>query len=682
VWLVWSTPNLFPMLGARARMGRAISEGDDAVVVLSDKFWRRRFQADPRVIGRTVNTADNKLYTIIGVMPPEFEFPHPLSDMWAPLQLTGAEAKWVDVAAQLRPEATAARAESAMAIVARQTEAEHPKGKAGEQIVVTPWRETPAREYELTLMLLLAAVALVLSIACADVAGLLLSRAVQRRREIAIRAALGAGFARVVRQLLAESLLLAMAGTGAGVAAAKGVLRLLTRQLAALPIALPHLHTVDVNHRVLLFSAFVCVLLACAMSVAPVVASSGADLNGLMQGGRAAGSRRSMRLFSVLIGAEAMFAFLLLTGSGLMIRSLIRLQQGDHGIHADHVLTMRVPVGTSTRQPEKYNSKPRQMAYYRELVERLRQVPGVRAVAVVNNLPLSGANTSVSFELPDGRTVLNSTRTISAQYFDVMGIPLIAGRTFTDADQPPAAGVAIINESLARQVFPGQSPIGLPLHRGAPGPLIVGVVKDTPQMRYDEPVKAEIYLPYQQMIFGVFLSTVVVRTSGDPLALASTLQKEIWVVDPSQPVVKVETMEEVIADSMWRPRFSAWIFSALGALALLLTSAGVYSVVAYTTMLRAREVGIRVALGAVRRDVVGLLVRQALVPLAVGLVLSVGASLALARLMKTLLYETSPGDPVAYLAAGVVLLGIGAIASAVPAWKAAGADPLDALRTE
>lgn len=681
VWMVRATGGLFPMLGTRPRIGRAPSEAEDNVVLLSDRYWQRRFRADSNVLGQST-TISGKSYTVIGVMPPEFEFPDPTTDMWSPLRLSGAETAWVGVAARLKDDVTLAQAQSAMEIVARRTEAEQPKEKLGLTIVVAPWRETPTREYELTLVFLLAAVGLVLSIACADVAGLLLSRAVQRRREIAIRAALGAGFGHVLRQLLAESLVLTGIGTAAGVAAAGLVLGLLTRQLAVLPIALPHLHSIAVNQRVLVFSALLCVVLACVMSLAPVVASSRTDLLSAVGGGRAAGSRRSMRLFSVLIGAEAAFAFLLLTGSGLMIRSLIRLQQSNHGFRADHVLTMRVPIGTRTdpRQTN-YDTKPRQMAFYGQLIERLGHVPGVRAAAVVNNLPLSGATTSVPFDLPDGRQVLMATRTISPRYFEVMGIPLVAGRTFTDADAPPAPAVAIINEYLARQLFPGRNPIGQPLGRGT-SPLVVGVVKDAAQLSYEQPAKGELYLPYRQLIFGVFLSTVVVRTSGDPLALASTLQREIWAVDPAQPIVKIETMEDVIADSIWRPRFSAWIFSALGALALLLTSAGVYSVIAYTTTLRAREVGIRLALGAVPRNVVVLLVRQAMVPVAAGLVISAAGSLALSRLFKSLLYETSPADPLAYTVAAAVLLAIGALASAAPAWKASAGDPLAALRSE
>ena len=681
VWMVRATGGLFPMLGTHPRIGRAPSEAEANVVLLSDRYWRSRFHADSNVLGQSVTVAGQP-YTIIGVMPPEFEFPDPTTDLWSSLHLSGTETPWVGAAARLKNGITLAQAQSAMNIVARRTEAAQPKEKAGLAIVVAPWREAPTREYELTLVFLLAAVGLVLSIACADVAGLLLSRAVQRRREIAIRAALGAGFGRVLRQLLAESLVLTAIGTAVGVAGARLVLQLLTQQLAALPIVLPHLHSIAVNQRVLLFSVLLCVVLACVVSLAPVLVASRTDLLRAVGGGRAAGSRRSMRLFSVLIGAEAAFAFLLLTGSGLMIRSLIRLQQSDHGFHADHVLTMRVPIGTRTDPRQtKYDTKPRQMAFYGELIERLGHVPGVRAAAVVNNLPLSGATTSVPFDLPDGRQVLMATRTISPRYFEVMGIPLVAGRTFTDADAPPAPAVAVINEYLARQLFPGRDPIGQPLGR-APSPLVVGVVKDAAQLSYEQPAKGELYLPYRHLIFGVFLSSVVVRTSGDPAALASTLQREIWAVAPAQPIVKVETMQNLIADSIWRPRFSAWIFSALGALALLLTSVGVYSVIAYTTTLRAREVGIRAALGAMPSSVVVLLVRQAMVPLAAGLVVSAAGSLALSRLLKSLLYETSPADPIAYTVAAAVLLAIGALASAVPAWKASAVDPLTALRSD
>jgi putative ABC transport system permease protein len=265
-----------------------------------------------------------------------------------------------------------------------------------------------------------------------------------------------------------------------------------------------------------------------------------------------------------------------------------------------------------------------------------------------------------------------------------MGIPLLAGRAFTEADQAGAPGVVIVNQYLARQLFGNRSLLGLPLPEDRPGPkpAVVGVVKDSAQMSYDQPAEGELYIPYQQFVFGAFMSTVVVRTSGDPLALANAFRKAVWDVDANQPVVKVETMEDVVADSIWRPRFSAWVFSVLGGLALLLTATGVYGVVAYTTARRAREVGIRVALGARPAQVAALVLRDAMKPLAIGLALSLIAALMLSRWLGSLLYEIGASDPATYLGVAILLLGIGATASLGPAWRAASGDPMQALRAE
>jgi putative ABC transport system permease protein len=319
------------------------------------------------------------------------------------------------------------------------------------------------------------------------------------------------------------------------------------------------------------------------------------------------------------------------------------------------------------------------MQYYHAILERLERVPGVDAVAVVNNLPLSGVNTTLLLETPGRDPIGVPARTISAQYFRVMGIPLVAGRFFTDADTGDAPPVCIVNEHLAAQAFPGRDAIGQKLADNA---TIVGVVRNTPQMSYEAPPKEELYRPYQQVIFGVFLSTMVVRTSRDPLSLAPALRKEVWAVDPNQPIVKVETMDQIITSSIWRPRFSAWLFSVLGGLALLLTSAGVYSVMAYTTALRAREIGIRVALGATPPNVVATIVTGAMVPLVTGLVVSGVASLFLARMLASVLYEVKVSDPATYAGAAAILVVIGAVASAIPAWRAATGDPVEALRTE
>ena len=691
IWALRTSAGLFPMLGVHAQQGRTLVEADNDpgapnTAVLSDRLWKRVFHGDRQAIGRTL-TLSNEIFTIVGVMPPGFEFSNPAVEIWVPLRLAPASSQNVEVIARTRAGLPVSRVQSAMAIIARQLEREAPVKQAGLRIVVSPWREIVQREYELTLILVLAAVGLVLMIACADVASLLLSRAVQRQKEIAIRASLGAGLWRVLRQLLAESFVVTFIGTLAGVGAVWVVLQLLSKQMAALPVTLPHLQQVAINGRVLLFSAALCLLISVLCSLAPVLLSSQSDLQATLRGGRfLGGSKGPTRLFSILIGCETAFAVILLVGSGLLGRSLIRLQQSDHGIHPDHVLTMRVPIGTATqpRPTGKYDSKPRQMAYYHELVESLRAVRGVAAVAVVNNLPLSNANTTVFLKGPDGQPMQTATRTISPEYFAVMGIQRLAGRSFSEADGADAPHVAIINESLARLLFPDRNPLGQSLSspEGGPTSTVVGLVRDSPQMSYDQVPKGELYLPYQQTMFGVFLSTIVVRTSGDPLVLADALRKQIWTVDPEQPVVKVETMNDIIADSIWRPRFSAWAFSLLGGLALLLTFAGVYAVVAYTSALRVREVGIRIALGASAPRVVRVIMRSAMIPLVIGLAIGIATALFLSRLLASLLYETRASEPTTYFAAAILLLAIGAIASAGPSWRAATGDPLEALRAE
>jgi putative ABC transport system permease protein len=683
---------LFPALGIPARLGRTLMASDDEggprnVAVLSDRLWRRRYHADAGAIGRGVTISD-EAYTIVGVMPPDFEFRYSDAELWTPLRLTPTS-PWLQVAARLHAGVPLTQARSALEIVAHQMVEEEPKDHSGLKIVVMPWRDMPDQKYKLTLIFVLVAVGLVILIACADVGSLLLSRAVQRQKEIAIRASLGAGLWRIVRQLLSESLALAVLGSLAGMVVARSLLELLTKQLAGLPIVLPHLQRVSLNERVLAFNTVLCLLIAILCSLAPILLATRTDLQAVLRGGQAgAGHRGSSRLFSTLIALEVGFAFLLLVGSGLMIRSLIRLQQEDHGFHPDHVLTLRVPVGTLTqpRPTGKYDTRPRQMAYYREILERVKTIPGIKAAAIVNNLPLSGINSSLDFNLrgPDGQSQPSPARTISPQYFAAMGIPLIAGRAFADSDQAGAPQVAIINEYLARQLFPNRNPLGEKLTAGsnAPGPTIVGVVKDSPQMSYELPVEGEVYIPYQQFIFATFMSTIVVRTEGEATALAAVLKKQVWAVDPNQPVVKVETMEEVIANSIWRPRFSAWILSVLSGLSVLLTAIGVYGVVAYTSTLRAREVGIRVALGATATDVLAVILRGAMIPLVFGLGLSVVATQSLSRLLTNLLYGVSSSDPLTYLSAGALLLLIGAAASARPAWRAATRDPLGTLRAE
>ncbi len=689
VFLVRTSVQLFSLLGVRARLGRTLLDSDDAPLgqksaVISDRFWRRKFDADPSVLGRTIEVSGDA-FTIVGVMPPEFEFPYPQEEMWVPRRVYPGAPGPLAVVARLREGVTALQAEGAMHATARQLEQRDPRGKAGLRISVSPWRARVNRNYERSAVLILIASGLVLLIACANVSSLLLSRAVHRQREIAIRASLGAGFWRLARELLIESLILAAMGSIAGLALARPLLRLLLRQLTALPFALPHLQGVALNERALSFEAAVCLLLGCISAVAPILFASRTGVQGVLPGGQGAVGRRPARLFSILIASEAAFAFLLLAGSALLIRSLVRLEQADTGFHADRVLTMRVPIGTQI-QPNpagKYDTRPRQIEFYTQVLERLATVPGVRAIAVVNNLPLSEANTTTVYRAPDGSVLGVMTRTVSEQYFSVMGIRLLQGRGFSDQDDANAPLVAIVNEYLAHLFFPDRNPIGEFLPGDSPRKvMVVGVVRNSWRRSYDEAAAGEVYIPYRQYIFGTFLSTIVARTSGDPLALADTLRREVWAVDSTEPVLKVQTMDDVIAESIWRPRFSVWIFGALGALALVLTSAGIYGVVAYTTALRSKEVGIRVALGAAPRNVIAVVLGAALAPLTIGLAAGLTGALLLSRLLTSLLYETSQTDPLAYLSAAAVLLWVGIAASLQPALRASTADPLRALRAE
>lgn len=679
---------LFQVLSVGAQLGRTLIASDEEpglrnVAVLSDRLWHRRYHSDADIIGREITVSD-EAFTVVGVMQPDFEFRYPEAELWTPLRLASAS-PWPQVVARLQSGASVSKARSAMAIMADQMKREEPKDRAGFNIVVKPWSDTPDQKYKLTLIFVLTAVGLVMLIACVDVGCLLLSRAVQRQKEIAIRASLGAGLWRIVRQLLSESLVLSALGSFAGIVVARSLLHTLTKQLAALPIVLPHLQLAGLNARVLTFNIVLCLLLTGLCSLPPILLAIRTDLQAIFRGGPAAeGHRGSSRLFSALIAVEAGLAFLLLVGSGLMIRSLVTLQQTDHGFHPEHVLTLRVPVGTLTqpRPNGKHDTRPRQMAYYREILERVKTIPGIKSAAIVNNLPLSGVNSSLSFNL--GGTGESSARTISPEYFAAMGIPLVAGRIFADSDKTGAPNVAIINQRLAHQLFPNKNPLGEKLTEGSntAGPTIVGVVKDSSQSSYELPAVAEVYIPYQQFIFAAFMSTIVVRAEGEPRALAAALKKQVWAVDPNQPVVKVETMEEVIADSIWRPRFSAWIFSVLSGLSVLLTALGIYGVVAYTSTLRAREVAIRVAIGATVNDALAVILRGTMTPLILGLSMSIVAALLLSRFLTSLLYGVSGTDPMTYMGAGALLLIIGVAASAWPAWQAATRDPLQTLRAE
>ena len=689
VFSVGSSAGLMSLLGVRAHLGRTVLESDGAlnapnVATISHRLWHRRFQADPEIVGQSMMISE-ELFTIVGVMPPEFEFPVANVDLWVPLRLTAESGPFPGVIARLADGVTIGEVQSALGVVTDQLRELDPKRNADLNVVATQWRQELEPQYERTMVLILGAVAFVLLIACANVAGLLLGRAVKREREIAVRAALGAGLWRVARGLMAESLALAVLGSAGGVLMAHLVLRWAAAQLAVLPITVPHLQHVELNPRALLASVASCLLVAGLCSLAPILFAYRTDTQGVLRSGHRSGSKGSGSLFSFLIASQAAFAFLLLVGSGLMVQSVIRLQQADKGFRTEQVLTLRVPVGSMNGGPPSDKVTPEQIrAHYQELVERIEALPGVREAAITSNLPLSGIRMTIADRGPDGKRVGYSLRSVSRNYFSVMGIRLRAGRLFTEADGPDVATVGIVNEHMARQLYPDRDPIGQLLNPANPkNPVrIVGVAENSWQGHYDRELEAEAYMPYRQLMRWSFASTIVVRTVNEPLTLAETLRKEVWAADPDQPILKVETMDTVVANSIWRPRFSAWLFSILGALALLLAALGVYAIVSYTSSMRLREVGIRIAVGATPGNVVGLILRDATTPLAVGLVAGGAAAFFLSDFIATLLFETQGSDPVAYAGAAAILLGVGVLAGIRPALSAAAAKPLTVLGAE
>ncbi|MDA0205748.1 MAG: ABC transporter permease [Acidobacteria bacterium] len=687
VYAVRATGQLFSVLGVRALLGRMIEESDEIqrtrAAVISRRLWQRQFDGNTDVLGKTISLS-GELFTVVGVMRPEIEFPVSNVDVWIPLDTAPDSRYFLTAIARLKDGVTLSAVQSAMDVFAAQIRQEDPQKDANVLLAAPPWRQSVEPAYELTMMLIFAAFGCVLLIACGNVAGLLLGRAAQRQREIAIRGALGAGPWRIARGLLAESLMLSALGSVLGLIAAHQALRLLSKLLARLPIVLPHLQFVELNARGVTASVLLCLAVACLCSLAPILFAAGAPARAALRSGERTGSKASRPLFSFLVASQAAFACFLLVGSGLMLHSVVHLQNADKGFKPENILALSVPTGTMRGpRPTGKETQPQIAAYYERLLEQVERINGPGSAALVSNLPLSGINMTLAFPGADGETIGLSATSVSSQYFAVMGVPLVSGRLFTPAERDGSAPVVVVNERLASEMFPGQSAVGqyLPVSQEAKI-RIVGVVKDSWQSKYDQPIAGEIYLPYEQAIRWAFASTIVIRTDRDSRTTAEALQRAIWAVDPNQPITRIRGMDAILSDAIWRPRFSAWAFSLLGLIALLLSALGTYAVVNYTSALRMREVGIRMCVGATARDVVRLVVAEAMRPLAIGLAVGGLATLGLARFLSSVLYETSSWEPEAYLGAAAVMLAASVIASFLPALRAASADPVSVLRAE
>ena len=686
------TASYFEVLGLQPRLGRAFTAEEDApngprAVVLSDALWRRRFSADPKVIGQTI-TLNNEPYTVVGIAPSTLRLPSAETEFWLPFGFGPQDAEnrgahSLGVVARLKPGVTVEQAGTEMKAIAARIEQAFPEVQGGFTTLVRPLSEDIVGDARTPLLVLAGAVGFVLLICCANVANLMLARAAGRQKEIAIRSAIGAGRRDIVRQLLAESVVLAVVGGLAGLLLATWGIDLL---VALGPRELPRLGELTVDGRVVGFALAASLLTGIVFGVAPALQASRADLNDTLKDGTkgsSAGPGRA-RARQALLVAEVAISLTLLVGAGLMIKSMARLRDVDPGFDAANLV-----VGSVSLPDAKYDTPVKRVAFYQQVLERLQNTPGVERAAFVANLPLSGALAMSGYWI-EGKTPRNdntqvpvaSVYSVVGDYWGAMGIPLKRGRLLTQADREGAQRVAVVNEALVREHFGGEDPIGKRFLFDPNGEEyfeIVGVVGDVVHRGLGEAKPPQLYTPYAQTAFGGLTAVVRGRNAGQ---LAGALRREVRAVDADQPVARLRTMEEVIAEGIARPRFITILLGAFAGVALTLAVVGIYGVVAYSVAQRTQEFGIRMALGAdagrVLREVVG----QAAKVTAIGVAIGVGAALFLSRALTTLLFQVGATDPTTYAAIAAVLLGATVVASWIPARRATRVTPLSALRPD
>ena len=687
-----ATPSLFPLLGVRPFIGRVFREEEAKpgaparVVVLSYASWQTRFGGDPQVVGRTVNL-NGTSYEVIGVMPPEFVFPgNPV--LWEPLApsatLSRGETPRGDrrlgVIGRLAPNVTRARALDELKAVARDLARQYPATNRDWSANVTSLEEWLIGDQLRTrVQVLLGAVGLLLLMGCVNVANLLLARATARQREMSVRAALGAGRGRIVRQLLTESLLLAAIGAALGVALTAVAVPML-REVGQ--NAIPRLDELDIDWRVVAFGIVASVVTGILFGIAPALQASRADINDVLRsGGRVAAAGR---LRSVLIVTSVAMALVLLVGAGLVGRSFQRLMGVDYGFRADGVFTasLTLPI-------ERYRERPKLAALYAEAARRLAATPGIRAVGFTNIAPFSGGSTAIQFGVV-GRQRARADEYLSANwrlvtpgYFNALGVALKRGRLIADSDGREAPGVVVITETMARRIWPGADPLGQQItlggNVGTPW-TVVGIVSDIRDQLLQSEPEPMMYLSFQQVAWQTMW--LIVRGTGDPMALAPVVRREIHAIDPLLPVANEQPLTRLVSQIAAQPRFTALIFGLFASAALVLAVVGVYGVVAYGVTQRTREIGVRVALGATPSRIVASVVRHGVGLAGFGIAIGLWAAYALSRFMQGILYGVAATDVVTYLAVAALLVTCAAGASLLPARGAARLDPVRALRDE
>ncbi|HXN72654.1 MAG TPA: ABC transporter permease [Candidatus Acidoferrales bacterium] len=708
------TPGFFPLLGVNPAVGRGFLPeegqwGKNRVVLLSYALWQSKFGADKNILKRTVHL-DGQDYSIVGVMPRGMPFFDnlPLVDLFMPLSyapkddMNTRDNHYLYVVARLKPGVTLPQAQAEMSGVASEVEKEFPVNK-GVGAKVKPVREQLVGDVRQALLILLGAVGFVLLIACANLANLMLARATTREQEFAVRAALGASRSRLVRQLLTENLLIAAAGGLGGILLAIWGMEFLE---SLIPTSLPRFHPIGVNAPVLIFTAALSLLTALFFSLAPILHSSKRDVQStLREAGRSGMDGKGRRLRSVLVVAELALAMLLLVGSGLLIATFGALRHTDPGFSSAHVLTMSIPLSPAYF-PDGHVDEAIQ--FCQDLIVQVNALPGVKNSGVTTTLPLgfgNGWGKLIDVQGHAPATSLDKVPVVRFQlsspgYMPAIGARLRQGRFFTDQDNQQAPGVAIINEALARQLFPNENPIGKSIRMTPPlallsaeyrvsedlAPLrtIVGVIADMKDTAMNQPALSTVFAPYFQFHHEGWNSDLVltVKTAGDPLALAKTVRELIQKRLPDQPVSEVSSMDLLVGRSLSGARFSMLLISIFAGLALALAAVGIYGVMAYLVAQRTREIGIRLALGAEPKDVLRVVMEQGAKLALAGVAIGIVAALGLTRLMSSLLYGVKPTDFLTYLSVTAVLVLVALAACFLPALRASHVDPMVALRHE
>lgn len=692
------SPALFTILGIKPRLGRTFlpeeaQQGRDRVVILGYGLWQRTFGADPQIVSKEV-IIDGRSCQIIGVMPKGFDYPAP-SELWMPQVFLPADFApdnrgnhGYEVLARLKPVVSLAQARQDMAALSKamiEQNREYPYQRFGFALLLHPLLEETVRDVKTSLWVLMGAVGFVLLLVCANVAGLLLVRSTARQKEIAIRVALGAGTKRILRQLLSESLILSLFGGLLGLLLTPILLQLIVSLSAT---ALPRVVSTQIDLGALLFTFFLAVGTGVVFGLAPALeASRGVHHETLKEGGRSASEgRTSQRLRRLFVVAQATLAVLLLAGSGLLLRSFAKLLAVDPGFRAAGVLTMQVSLPT-----ERYAKPEQRRAFFQELLVRVERLPGVEAAGAISELPLIGPGNSGTVTVdsravtPENASPEADYRAVTPGYFQAIGTSLINGRYFEERDADTAPPVAIIDETMASTFWPNEDPVGKRIKFGgmeskAPWMTIIGVVRHVRYRTLEARSRVQLYYPEAQNPDGSM--GLAIRATDSPMSLAPVVERLVLGIDPQQPVDHVLTMEGVMADSLARRRLTLTLLGIFAGGAMLLAALGIYGVTAYMVTQRQQEIGLRMALGASRSAVLGLVIRQGMSLLAAGLAAGLLLSLALMWVLSSLLFAVRPYDPISLAAAAAALALVALLACSIPAWRATRVDPLVALRYE